>query len=180
MNGYSLERVNFLVVDDNRHMRALVKTILYAIGAKTIVEACDGADAFKILRNYPADIIICDWAMVPLDGLEFVRLIRTATDSPNPFAPIIMMTGHTERRRVLEARDAGVHEFLAKPISAKALYERIRSIIERPSRFVRTAHYFGPDRRRHESEFVVRNRRKQAAVSPRDAGLPAPATGPTV
>lgn len=158
--GYNLERLNFLVVDDNKHMRALVKTILHALGAKNVLEAADGADAFKELRHFPADIIICDWNMSPLDGLDFVRLVRTGKDSPNPFAAIIMLTGHTEMHRVVEARDAGVHEFLAKPISAKALYSRIRSIIERPRPFIRTNTYFGPDRRRRQMDYKGKERRK--------------------
>ncbi|WP_142848579.1 response regulator [Telmatospirillum sp. J64-1] len=165
MTGYNLERLNFLVVDDNKHMRALVKTILHALGSKNVLEAADGADAFKELRHFPADIIICDWNMSPLDGLDFVRLVRTGKDSPNPFAAIIMLTGHTEMHRVVEARDAGVHEFLAKPISAKGLYSRIRSIIEKPRPFIRTATYFGPDRRRKEMDYKGRERRKNSAAA---------------
>lgn len=166
MVDYNLERLNFLIVDDNKHMRALVKTILHALGAKNCMEAGDGADAFKELRHFPADIIICDWNMSPLDGLDFVRLVRTGKDSPNPFVPIILLTGHTEMHRVVEARDAGVHEFLAKPISARALYSRIRAIIERPRPFVRTVHYFGPDRRRKANpSYKGPERRKVEAES---------------
>ncbi|MEO5375671.1 MAG: response regulator [Alphaproteobacteria bacterium] len=160
MAGYNLERLNFLIVDDNKHMRALVKTILHALGSKNVTEAADGADAFKELRVFPADIIICDWNMSPLDGMDFVRLVRTGKDSPNPFVPIIMLTGHTEMSRVLEARDAGVHEFLAKPISAKGLYSRLRSIIENPRAFIRTSLYFGPDRRRRQVDWKGKERRK--------------------
>ena len=151
MADYNLSRLNFLIVDDNKHMRALVKSILHALGVKSILEAGDGADAFKELRHFPADLIICDWSMSPLDGLDFVRMVRTGTDSPNPFVPIIMLTGHTEMHRVMEARDSGVHEFLAKPISAKGIYSRIRAIIESPRPFIRAGLYFGPDRRRKEN-----------------------------
>ncbi len=162
MSNYNLERLNFLIVDDNKHMRALVKSILHALGVKNCVEATDGADAFKELRHYPADVIICDWSMSPLDGMDFVRLVRTGKDSPNPFVPIIMLTGHTEMNRVMEARDAGVHEFLAKPISAKSLYARVRSIIERPRPFIRAGMYFGPDRRRRENpNYKGKERRKE-------------------
>ncbi|WP_299439598.1 response regulator [uncultured Rhodospira sp.] len=160
--AYSLERLNFLIVDDNKHMRALVKTILYALGSRQVREAGDGADAFKELRHFPADIIICDWNMSPLDGLDFVRLVRTGKDSPNPFVPIIMLTGFTEMFRVVDARDAGVHEFLAKPISAKSLYSRIKAIIDRPRPFVRTKTYFGPDRRRRTIDWKGAERRKGA------------------
>ncbi len=165
MVDYNLERLNVLIVDDNKHMRALVTSILNALGVRNVVDASDGADAFKELRHFPADIIICDWNMDPLDGLDFTRMVRTAQDSPNPFVPIIMLTGHTEMSRVVEARDAGVHEFLAKPISAKGLYSRIRSIIEHPRPFVKTKGmygYFGPDRRRQQmASYMGKERRKQ-------------------
>jgi two-component system chemotaxis response regulator CheY len=77
-------------------MRALVKTILHALGAKNCREALEGADAFKELKRFSADMIICDLNMSPLDGLDFVRLVRTGGDSSNPFVPIMMLTGHTE------------------------------------------------------------------------------------
>jgi DNA-binding response OmpR family regulator len=145
---YDFSNIQCLVVDDNRHMRILVKTILHSLGVKAVREAEDGADALKELAAFPADLAIVDWLMDPLDGLDFVRLVRTASDSTNPFLPIIMLTGHTETHRIIEAREAGVNEFLAKPISAKALCQRILEIIERPRPFVRGGGYFGPDRRR--------------------------------
>ena len=145
---YVLENVNVLVLDDNRHMRGLVESILHALGVKHVCQASDAAQAFKELQHFNADVIIVDWHMEPLDGLDFVRLVRTAKDSPNPYVPIIMLSGYTEYRRVTEARDAGVNEFLAKPISAKALYQRFSAIIDNPRPFIRTKSYFGPDRRR--------------------------------
>ena len=131
-------------------MRAC-QSILTALGVQKVVDASDGADTFKELRHFPADIIICDWNMEPLDGIDFIKMVRTASDSPNPFVPTIMLTVHTEMNRVVETRDAVVHEFFAKPISAKALYSRIRSIIDRPRPFIRVGQYFGPDRRRRDN-----------------------------
>jgi DNA-binding response OmpR family regulator len=168
---YNIERLNFLVVDDNKHMCVLIKTILNAFGVRNVVDASDGADAFKALKHFPADIIICDWVMQPLDGLDFVRLVRTGKDSPNPYVPVIMLTGHTEMHRVMEAREAGVNEFLAKPVSPKKLYARIRSIIEHQRHFIKTKTYFGPDRRRQKlaSYKGPEQRKKQAetiAVQP--------------
>jgi CheY-like chemotaxis protein len=147
-----LTRLNILLVDDNQSMRHLVKQILTAFGIKNVHECADGSDALQEMRNFPADLIIADWMMEPVDGLDMARLIRTAPDSPNPFVPIIMLTGHTERHRVEEARDAGVTEFLAKPISASAVYQRLTQIIEHPRPFVRTRRFTGPDRRRHRGE----------------------------
>jgi two-component system, chemotaxis family, chemotaxis protein CheY len=94
------------------------------------------------------DIIICDLNMDPIDGLEFTKMLRTANDSPGAFIPVIMMTGHTERSKVTAARDAGINELVAKPISAKTLLERIVSVIDRPRPFVKSPSYSGPCRRR--------------------------------
>ncbi len=150
MDAYSLERLNFLVVDDSSHMRSLVRSVLHGLGAKHIKEATDGADAYKRLGTYAADVIICNWQMLPMDGLELVRLLRTGTDSPNPHVPVILLTAHTEAKRVVEARDAGITEILAKPFSADQLCSRIRAVIERPRPFVRAESYVGPDRRRRQ------------------------------
>jgi two-component system chemotaxis response regulator CheY len=162
MAGYKLDHVSFLIVDDNKPMRGLVRTILHALGARNVLDVDDAAEALKALRSFPADFVITDWNMQPLDGIEFVRLIRTGDDSPNPFVPIIMLTGHTEMHHVAEARDAGVTEFLAKPISVSSLYTRVKNTIENPRTFVRTGSFFGPDRRRRKIEWRGPERRKPA------------------
>src|SRR5579872_6885492 len=106
------ELMKILLVDDNHHMRVLLTEILRAIGVKLIFEASDGAEALQMLRGHPIDIVMTDLAMQPLDGIDFVRLLRNSSDSPNPMVPVIMITGHSTMRRVGEARDVGVTEFL--------------------------------------------------------------------
>jgi DNA-binding response OmpR family regulator len=142
-----------------------------------VAEANDAADAFAELTHFPADIIITDYHMQPLDGLDFVRLVRTGSDSPNPFVPIIMLSGHTEMKKIMEARDAGAHEYLAKPISARSLYARINSIISRPREFIKTKTFFGPDRRRRAVSFNGSDRRvaDASAAAPGAAAASAPA-----
>lgn len=88
--------------------------------------------------------------MEPTEGLTFVKYMRNDPQSPNPYVPIIMLTGHGDRDRVCEARDAGVNMFMSKPISAKAMYERLIWMINHPLPFIRTSDYFGPDRRRKD------------------------------
>ena len=140
--------LKILLVDDNHHMRVLLTEILRAIGVKFIFEASDGAEALQVMRQQPIDIVMTDLAMQPLDGIDFVRLVRTSQDSPNPMAPVIMITGHSTMRRVGEARDVGVTEFLSKPVTARGVIERITRVVDHPRSFVRTEAYFGPDRRR--------------------------------
>lgn len=147
-----MDRLSILLVEDNAYMRSLMRQILGAFGIKNILECTDGGDALTMLRDFPADLVIADWVMEPVDGLELTRRLRTAQDSPNPHIPIVLLTGHTERHRVEEARDAGVTEFLAKPVYPKAVYLRLQEVIERPRRFVKAEEYTGPDRRRKSVE----------------------------
>ena len=141
-------RLRFLVVDDNAHMRRIVRTLLHGFGAREVYEAEDGAAGLDAFTHYMPDIVITDWAMPIFDGLELAQMIRQPGANANPYAPIIMLTGHTEKARVTAARDAGITEFLAKPISAKALYQRIVNVVANPRPFIKTKSYFGPDRRR--------------------------------
>lgn len=136
-----------LLVDDNGHMRTIVATILKGIGILDIHEASDGAEGLQALRRWPADLAIVDFRMSPMDGVDFTRLVRNAEDSVNPFLPIIMMTGFADRPRVEEARDAGVTELIVKPVTARAIIDRLNAVVYRPRPFVRTADYFGPQRR---------------------------------
>ncbi len=151
MQAYNYRDLNVLIVDDNRLMRNLVRTVLFAFGVQDVMEAADGAAALKALQSFSADVVITDWEMEPLDGLDLTRIIRTADDSPNPFVPIIMLTGHTEIDRVHDARDAGVTEFLAKPVSSAMVYQRLVKIVENPRRFIRAGGFAGPDRRRRDT-----------------------------
>ena len=147
-----LANLSVLIVDDNAHMINIVKTILRGFGIKTFYEATDAAEAFDIVRSDVVDIIIVDYQMDLLDGTDFVRLVRTGEDVSNPFVPIIMLSAHSERKRIIAARDAGITEFCCKPVTARELYKKLSSIINSPRQFVRTATYFGPDRRRHDDE----------------------------
>lgn len=140
--------LKILLVDDNHHMRVLLSEILKAVGVRNILEASDGAQALEAMRDQQIDIIMTDLSMQPLDGIDFVRLLRRSPDSPNPMCPVIMITGHSTLTRVQEARNAGVNEFMAKPLTARGVVERINQIVEHPRPYVKTDDYFGPDRRR--------------------------------
>lgn len=142
-----LGELKVLLVDDNEHMRAIVGTILKGIGIVNLREARDGSEALDALRTWPADIAIVDFRMEPMDGVDLTRLVRNAADSRNPFLPIIMMTGFADRPRVEEARDSGVTELIVKPVTARAIIDRLNAVVYRPRPFVRTPDYFGPQRR---------------------------------
>jgi len=144
----ALSSIHVLLVDDNPNMRAIVAAMLKSVGVGRLSEAEDGVVALELLRREAIDIAIVDFRMKPMDGAAFTRAVRSEGDSTNPYLPVIMMTGHSEKSRVTEARDAGVTEFVAKPVKAQTLLTRIEAVILRPRPFVRSPSYFGPDRRR--------------------------------
>jgi DNA-binding response OmpR family regulator len=158
MNDH-IDRLQLLLVDDNEYMRGVLKTVLRAIGVKDIVAVDSGEAALETLRRQSCDIALIDWMMQPMAGPDLVRYLRNSELSPNPYLPIIMVTAHTEIRHITEARDIGITEFLAKPVTAKGLLERIVAIIEKPRPFIRAKEYFGPDRRRQRKEFRGSERR---------------------
>jgi len=154
-------RLRFLVIDDNAHMRRMLRALLYGFGTREVHEAEDGATGLEAFTHHTPDIVIIDWAMPIFDGLELTQMIRQPGANANPYVAIIMLTGHSEKKRVASARDAGVTEFLAKPISAKGLYQRIVNVVANPRPFIKTKTYFGPDRRRsNNSAYVGTERRK--------------------
>ncbi|WP_337188849.1 response regulator [Phenylobacterium sp.] len=164
---YDLLRI--LLVDDNHHMRVLLTEILRALGVVHIHEANDGAEGLQVMRDHPIDLIMTDLSMQPLDGIDFVRLLRNSPDSPNQLAPVIMVTGHSTFARVNEARDAGVSEFLTKPLTARVVVERLHQAIEHPRPFVRSGDYFGPDRRRRVDPAYDGPRRRASDAQSRSA-----------
>jgi len=146
--GYDFSKLKILVVDDNRFMRETVRAILNAFGINQVNSASDADKAWGMLAEFKPDICLIDWRMdTGPDGISLVKRIRSDPTSVNPFMPIIMLTGNAEARHVVEARESGINLYLAKPISAETLYNRLVAAVEQTKPFVRTAHYFGPDRR---------------------------------
>ena len=143
-----LSQLRFLLVEDNAHMRRVLRTLIHGLGVREVTEAEDGATGLEIFQSTLPDIVITDWSMPIFSGIELTRMMRNEDSSANPTVPIIMLTGYSEKRSVMEARDAGVTEFLCKPISAKALYARVANCMINPRPFIKAAGFYGPDRRR--------------------------------
>ncbi len=159
----SLDNLSFLVVDDNYNMCRIMESILRGFGIREIAAITNVPRALEEMYTRNFDIAIVDHIMEPMDGLEFTQLVRTASDSRNPYLPIILMTGFTQRRRINEVRDAGITAILAKPVRPIDLYKRIVHVIEKPRPFIRSPRYTGPDRRLKNSEsYTGPERRKQA------------------
>ncbi|MCR9070561.1 MAG: response regulator [Alphaproteobacteria bacterium] len=162
LKTYALDAVSVLVLEDNRFMRSILVNVIKGLGVTHVLEARDGNEALEELRNHPADIIVMDWELDGMPGSKFLQTVRSGKRGLNPLTPVIVVSANTIARNILQARDTGMTEFLAKPVSAASLYARIVSIIENPRRFVRTGSYFGPDRRRRfEAGYMGPKRRSE-------------------
>jgi len=148
--NYDVSNISVLVIDDHEFTRKLVLSVLNALHIRRVHMAEDGVKGYQMFSEMAIDLIIVDWEMEPVNGLQFVKRVRTDEASPNPYVPILMLTAHTELSSVVRARDIGVNEFLAKPISVAQIYGRLVRILESSRPFVKTSNYFGPDRRRRK------------------------------
>lgn len=161
----NLANVRFLIVDDSSAMRKIVRAILSSFGAKTMAEAGSGRDALIKVKTEQPDVIVTDYNMPDVDGVEFVRRLRALEGDSRAMTPVVMLTAHAHRSYVLAAREAGVTEFCAKPVTPSDLWKKIAATVDRPRPFVRVSGYFGPCRRRRiEVNGVVLERRKDAVA----------------
>lgn len=161
LSHYDLHQLSVLVVEKHDTMRRILVGILHAMGLRDIRQATDPDAGFAAFRDAPADLVFTDWAP-GLDGIRLLRRIRADDASPDPFAPVIVVSANTELRHIYQARDAGMTEFLGKPFKAKLIYARICAVIERHRVFIRNPSFFGPDRRRRRVRFEGPDRRRHA------------------
>ena len=150
MKKKTMDDLNVLIIDDDRHMRMLIRNVLFALGIKDASDAGDGERALEEMKEFKPDLILCDLKMEPMDGMEFVKQLRKETDNPYRLVPIIMITAYADLEAVADARDSGINEFMAKPVSAAALEKRIQRVLKDPRPFVEAPEFSGPDRRRNK------------------------------
>jgi two-component system, chemotaxis family, chemotaxis protein CheY len=143
-----LETLKVLIVDDEPSMRKVVRALLQQIGVRDLYEANDGRRGLDMICKHAPDVVILDWEMPSLNGPEFMRVVRSPGAFPQPDVPVIMLTGHSERSRVIESVRLGVNEYLLKPVSSAAILARLVSILSKPRRMVKTGDYYGPEPRK--------------------------------
>jgi DNA-binding response OmpR family regulator len=151
MQKIDLSQIRFVVIDPNPTSMELTCDVLSMMGARSIRRCSTTDRAIAALRSDPFDIVVTEWNTTPLSGLEFVEYIRTSTESPNRLMPILLMTARSEQEYVVQARDRGITEFLAKPFTVEGLHRRLVSMIAFPRPFIDAERYFGPDRRRRRA-----------------------------
>lgn len=160
--GYDFQKLTVLVVEDTGPMLGLITAVLETLGVGRIYTAKDGQEGFNRFCKDKPDIVMTDWHMQPMSGVDLLKLIRTHPKSPARTTPVIMITGYNAVSRIAEARDNGATEFLVKPFSANDLARRIAHVISKPRDFVEAQEYFGPDRRRRKTDDYSGPKRRDA------------------
>ena len=116
--------MKFMLVDDSSTMRKIQRRTLEKLGFNEIVEAEDGQKGFELFSSANPDVVITDWNMPNMNGLELVQAIREV----NKGVPIIMVTTEAEKSKVIEAIKAGISDYLIKPFTPEALSTKIRKV----------------------------------------------------
>ena len=171
MKNFNLTQLSVLVVEKHHPMRAMFREILRELGVKEVFDAATPKSGFEVFNQERPDLVLIDWAP-DFDGIGLLNKIRKDANSNNPYVPVIMVTAHSEVSRVIEARDAGMTEYLTKPVSAKRVYLRISKIVESNRKFIRISEFFGPDRRRKKMGLTGDERRESAEGSDEEANKP--------
>jgi two-component system chemotaxis response regulator CheY len=121
--------IRVLIAEDNQHLRKLIRNLLVNVGIKKIDEVGDGLAGFEAIKSLEPDVVILDWELPLLNGVELLRIVRTPGMLARPAVPIIMFGASAERWRIAEAKRLGVNAYLTMPISAKTVLDRIISIL---------------------------------------------------
>ena len=143
-------QLRVLVVADCSNMREHLSTILKDFGIKNVTMAKCSDEGFEKLRARDPDIILVDSEMAPKSGFAFVKELRNLETQKLSALPIIMISGHRERELIERARDIGVTEYLAKPVTAASLHSRLIKTMSHPRAFIKSETFLGPDRRRRK------------------------------
>jgi two-component system, chemotaxis family, chemotaxis protein CheY len=139
-----LQNLTILIVDSNGHMRRMTRMMLMNLGARSVIEAADGLAALEQIRTRNPDVMLLDWDLPALNGMEMMRIVRSPGMFPRPNLPTIMLTNRAKRSHVLEAMRVGVHEFIVKPTSPKALCNRLMSVMIKPRPMMKVGKYYVP------------------------------------
>jgi two-component system, chemotaxis family, chemotaxis protein CheY len=123
------KNMNILIVDDFSTMRRIVKNLLNDLGFSRTSEADEGNSALTHLRSAPCDLVVTDWNMPGMTGIDLLRAIRA--DSRLAKLPVLMVTAEAKRDQIVEAAQAGVNGYIIKPFTAQTLQEKLSKIFER-------------------------------------------------
>lgn len=116
-----------LIVDDYKTMLRIIRNLLKQLDFNNVDEASDGAEALKLLREKNFELVISDWNMEPMTGLQLLREVRS--DIKLKELPFIMITAESKTENVVAAKEAGVSNYIVKPFNAETLKQKLGSVL---------------------------------------------------
>ncbi len=122
------KNMNVLIVDDYKTMLRIVRNLLAQLGFKNVDEAMDGQEALQQLSKKQYGLVISDWNMEPMTGLELLKTVRGSNDNHKD-VPFIMVTAESKTENVVAAKQAGVSNYIVKPFNAETLKTKIESVL---------------------------------------------------
>ena len=174
--SYNLSALAVLIADKNAHMRRIMRSILRELNIRMVTEAGTPEDALALLTSKPFDLAFVEWAP-DFDGNASIRQLRRQSNAASRFIPVIVTSAYTEVHHVVASRDAGADQFLAKPFTAKLIFEHLKAVVEGNRPFVRSKSFFGPDRRRRKKPPPDGWERRGAKKAASESGATEPKSG---
>lgn len=120
--------MHVLLVDDIKSMRSMIRGLLFKVGLQKVSDAADGFEALSVLKQEKIDLIVSDWNMPKMDGLELLKAVRG--DEKYKHIPFLMITAENRKENVIDAIQAGTSEFIAKPFTDGTLREKLNKILK--------------------------------------------------
>jgi two-component system chemotaxis response regulator CheY len=147
-----IQGLDILVADGNAFMRRQTRIMLTNLGARSVTEVADGLTALDMIRDGDPGVVLLEWDLPVLGGMELLRIVRSPGVFPRPNIPVIMLTDRAHRSFVAEALRTGAHEYLVKPTSPKALRDRLMSVIFKPRPMMQFGEHYVPEPRNTQTE----------------------------
>lgn len=127
--SFDLSGTSVLLIDDNIHMRSILRSVMAGFGIRQVFEAVDGADGLEAAVERVPDLVLIDWKMTPLGGADFLRILRGESESVLNTMPVVVISAYCSKATIVEAARLGIHGFVAKPFAPAVLYKRITSVL---------------------------------------------------
>ncbi len=150
--AFNFKNIKVLIADDDATICMVIANIFRTLKVKECLTAHDGEEALELFKQHKPDLVLTDWNMKEMCGLDLARAIRQIDKETNGVTPVILTSGYANMEKVKEAIDTGVNEFLLKPFSVNDLATRVAYVIENPRECIDIQGYFGPDRRRSDTD----------------------------
>lgn len=151
----TLKQLRVLILDPNAYMRGVVADALRRLQVVNIAATANAVEAFAQARLFKPDLVLVDWNAGKMSGLEFTREVRRNSSGMPRETAIILLATEIDHEQLMAARQAGINEFLLKPLSARNVLSRIEEVILKPRRFIVSRNYVGPCRRRRDDPDYV-------------------------